>query len=59
MAELRYCARPVPRALEEFRKKGISYEGDGRNVIDSTLLNGFWTPAGFVDNARLRAEAEK
>ena len=56
VSELRYCARPVSRAIEEFSKRGIEYIGDGRNTIDSTLLSGFWTPIGFVDNARLVAE---
>jgi hypothetical protein len=59
VSELRYCARPVPRTLEEFQKRGIHYEGEGRDLIDSTLLKGFWTPIGFVDNARLKAEEAK
>ncbi len=56
VSELRYCAQPVPRALEEFTKRGIEYNGKGRSYIDSTLLRGLWTPIGFVDNARLRAK---
>jgi hypothetical protein len=57
VSELRYCARPVSRALEEFKKRGIPYEeGENRKIINSTFLKGFWTPAGFVDNARLKAE---
>lgn len=56
VAELRYCAQPVQRALEEFASRGIFYEGEGRKKIDGTLLKGFWTPIGFVDNARLKAE---
>lgn len=59
VSELVYCAQPVQRALEEFAKRGITYEGEGRSVIDMTLLKGFWTPIGFVDNARLRAEQYK
>jgi len=27
-----------------------------RKKIDETFLKGFWTPSGFVDNARLKAE---
>jgi hypothetical protein len=54
--ELMYCAKPVQRALEEFAKQGISYEGEGRSKIDATLLKGFWTPIGYVDHARLRAQ---
>ena len=56
VGELRYCARPVPRAIDEFSKKGIDYFGEGRSLIDSTMLKGLWTPIGFVDNARLVAE---
>lgn len=59
IAELRYCARPVSRALNEFGKRGIDYEGKGRDLIDSTFLRGLWTPIGFVDNARLKAEDYK
>jgi len=56
VSELRYCAQPVQRALSEFAKQGIHYKGEGRSKIDATLLRGFWTPIGFVDNARLRAQ---
>jgi hypothetical protein len=56
IGELIYCAQPVERALEEFAKQGIMYEGEGRSKMDSVLLNGFWTPIGFVDNARLMAK---
>lgn len=56
VSELRYCAQPVQRALEEFAKQGIRYEGKDRSKIDATLLKGFWTPIGFVDNARLKAQ---
>ena len=58
VAELKYCAQPVDRALEEFSRKGINYDEKGRNVIDSTFLKGLWTPIGFVDNARLRANSK-
>ncbi len=56
VGELIYCAQPVQRALEEFAKQGITYEGKGRSIIDSTLLKGFWTPIGYVDNARIKAQ---
>jgi hypothetical protein len=56
--ELMYCAQPVKRALEEFAKQGVFYEGEGRSKIDATLLKGFWTPIGYVDNARLRAQGK-
>lgn len=58
VSELRYCAQPVPRALEEFSKKGMTYDGKDRGYIDATLLRGIWTSQGFVDNARLRAESK-
>ena len=57
--ELIYCAQPVQRALAEFEKQGINYEGNGRSIIDATFLTGFWTPIGFVDNARVRAQELK
>ena len=56
ISELRYCARPVDRALDEFRKLGINYDEGGRKIIDPVLLTGFWTPQGYVDNARIRAQ---
>ena len=59
VSELRYAAQPVQRALKEFEKQGITYEGEGRSIIDATLLKGFWTPIGYVDNARLKAEEIK
>ncbi|MEI6731607.1 MAG: hypothetical protein WCK90_02910 [archaeon] len=54
--ELIYCARPVDRALKEFASHGIRYDQSGRDLIDKTFLTGYWTPQGFVDNARLVAE---
>ena len=54
--ELVYCAQPIQRALEVFASQGVSYEGEARSKVDDTFLRGFWTPVGFVDNARLRAE---
>jgi len=56
VSELRYCAQPVQRALKEFKKRGVNYDGKGRSIIDETFLKGLWTPQGFVDNARLKAE---
>jgi hypothetical protein len=56
--DLIYCARPVDRALKEFEKKGIHYDKSGRSTIDRVLLVGFWSPEGFVDNARLIAEGK-
>lgn len=56
VGELRYCAQPVKRALEEFIKQGVQYEGEGRSQIDATLLKGFWTPIGYVNNAKLKAQ---
>jgi hypothetical protein len=54
--ELRYCANPIERAIRGFQKQGIKYDGDGRSKIDSIFYKGFWTPIGFVDNARLAAK---
>ncbi|MDP3734342.1 MAG: hypothetical protein Q8R37_03865 [Nanoarchaeota archaeon] len=59
VSELRYAAQPVQRALEEFQKQGIKYENKGRSIIDATLLKEFWTPIGYVDNARIKAREEK
>lgn len=56
IAELRYCARPVTRALRQFNDKGVRYRGKGRNLIDTTLLTGFWTPEGLVERAKFVAE---
>ncbi|MFH1072856.1 MAG: hypothetical protein V1743_05495 [Nanoarchaeota archaeon] len=55
VSELRYCAQPVHRALDEFAKQGVTYDKTGRDKIDATLLKGFWTPTGFVDHARIAA----
>jgi hypothetical protein len=55
---LLYCSNAVKRALEAFSRAGISYEGKGRSLIDTTLLTGFWTPQGLVDRARLAAEGK-
>ena len=54
--ELKYCAQPVQRALEEFSKQGIKYDSTGREKIDKALLTGYWTPTGFVQNAALKAK---
>ncbi len=59
VSELRYCAQPVRRSLDIFQEKGISYENEGRDLIDATFLRGFWTPIGFVENARWVAEQNK
>jgi len=59
VSELRYAARPVERAFVEFAKQGIAYEGEGRSKIDSTLLTGFWTPIGYLHNARLSAQEKQ
>lgn len=58
ITELRYCAQPVQRAVGEFAMRSIQYEGEGRNLIDATLLHGFWTPRGYVHHARLVAEGK-
>ncbi len=53
--ELIYCTRSADRALQEFGRQGIPYEGEGRSLIDRTILTGYWTAQGFEDNARLVA----
>lgn len=58
VSELRYCAQPVKRALEEFAKRGMHYDPLARNIIDATLLRGFWTPNSYVHHARLVAEGK-
>ena len=58
VSELRYAAQPVQRALEEFAQRDIKYDSKGRSKIDETLLKGFWTPIGFVDNARISAQSK-
>jgi len=55
VSELRYCAQPVQRSLEELSNRGITMEKD-RVFIDQVLLRGFWTPTGFMDNARIQAD---
>ncbi|MBI3051303.1 hypothetical protein HYY74_02495 [Candidatus Woesearchaeota archaeon] len=55
VSELRYAAQPVQRALDAFAKNGIHYDPNGRNLIDQTMLTGFWTPIGFVQNAQVAA----
>ena len=50
---------PVQRGLEEFARRGINYDANGRSLIDKTFLSGLWTPRGFVDNCRLVAESNK
>lgn len=59
VAELKYCAKPVQRALALFAEQGITYENGGRSLIDRVLLTGYWTPQGFVDNARHQALINK
>ena len=54
--EIRYSAQPVERALRIFAANGIHYEGQGRSIIDRTFLEGYFTPAGFIENARLKAK---
>lgn len=53
--ELVYCSQPVQRALEIFASRGKPYDQVGRSEIDLVLLNGFWTPVGYVQNAKVQA----
>ena len=45
----------MERELEEFAKQGKPYDSVGRSEIDFVLLNGFWTPVGYVQNAKVLA----
>ncbi len=56
VSELRYAADPLTRARTEFERCGKAYLGKDRNVMDLTFLSGFWTPEGFVENARIKAQ---
>lgn len=56
MSELRYCSRPVDRVLEVFKNHGINYEGKDRTIIDETLLTGYWSSQGILENARVVAK---
>lgn len=53
VGELRYCAKPVQRALVELQQRSIEYASEKRSEIDSLFLRGFWTPIGFVQNAKI------
>jgi hypothetical protein len=49
-----YLANPVERALKVFEGAGMSYNNPSdRNIIDTTLRLGYYTPQGLVDKARL------
>src|SRR3989344_1406952 len=54
--DLTYASHAVERALQIFREAGIEYEEPHRSLIDKTLLTGYWTPKGFIENARLVAK---
>ncbi|MBI2665651.1 hypothetical protein HYX12_03460 [Candidatus Woesearchaeota archaeon] len=56
LKELMYCVPAVKKALSEFEREGIRYEGEDKEKINRTLLTGLWSPEGFVENARLRAQ---
>jgi hypothetical protein len=50
-SEMRYAAQPVKRALEIFAANGLT----DKSLINRTLLTGYWTPEGFVENAKVVA----
>lgn len=53
VGELRYCSQAVMHALDVLNARGITYDSDNRSGIDSMLLTGFWTPVGYVENAKV------
>lgn len=56
ISELKYSANPVKRAIDHLQQIGINYSGEDRSFIDKTILEGFWTPTGFIENAKYKAE---
>lgn len=53
VAELRYAAQPAQRVTEILNERGFSYEGSSRTQVDVALLQGFWTPVGLAERARV------
>lgn len=57
-SELKYASRAVKRAFGIFQDHGFDYNNrDDRSHIDLTFLTGYFTPVGFVHNARLAAQS--
>lgn len=52
VAELRYAAQPAHRALDALKRRGILYN-EQRTFVDTILLQGFWTPVGLVERAKV------
>lgn len=52
IAELRYAAQPAQRVLNTLAARGINYH-DHRTKIDMLLLQGFWSPVGLVERAKV------
>ncbi len=56
VSELKYCVKSAYRAYQEFIDKGFDYsKHEDRSIIDKTLLEGYWTPQGLEQKARLIA----
>jgi hypothetical protein len=54
-SEMRYAAQPVQRALNIFFEAGLT----DKPLINRTLLTGYWTPEGFIENAKVIATNPK
>ncbi|MCL4384253.1 hypothetical protein M1116_02275 [Patescibacteria group bacterium] len=55
LSELRYASPVVDEAFAVFAQNGLDYTSRaGRSLIDLTLLTGFFTPAGLLENAALQ-----
>lgn len=58
--KLIYAARPVERSLELIEKGlGSNFYENNRNVVDNFLLEGIWTPEGFMQKTELFIKENK
>ena len=51
--ELRYAAQPVAHVIDMLHAQDIEYDGPERAKIDELFLQGFWTPTGLIQKAKL------
>lgn len=56
--ELRYSSRATQHSLDIFKEYGLNYHTPHRTTIDLTLLKGFWTPKGMIENAEYIARTQ-
>lgn len=52
VAELRYTAQPTQKVLDALKARGFTYQ-DHRTKTDILLLQGYWTPIGLVQRAKV------